>query len=100
MVHTWLSPAKINLFLYVTGTRKDGYHNIQTLFQFLNYGDTLKIIPNQTGRIELFTEKQNILNVKNSVIIAAKLLKEKALFHGKLHNLNYGAKIFLKKKYL
>lgn len=99
MIHTWPSPAKINLFLYVTGIRKDGYHNIQTLFQFLNYGDTLKIMPNKTGNIELFTEKNNLLTVKNSIILAAELLKEKARFHGKLRNDNDGAKIFLKKKY-
>lgn len=98
MIYTWPSPAKINLFLYITDKRKDGYHNIQTLFQFLNYGDTLQIIPNKTGKIELFTEKKNILNIKNSIIIAAKLLKEKALFQGKLCSSNYGAKIFLKKK--
>ncbi|QCI22628.1 4-(cytidine 5'-diphospho)-2-C-methyl-D-erythritol kinase [Buchnera aphidicola] len=98
MIHTWLSPAKINLFLYVTGMRKDGYHDIQTLFQFLNYGDTLKIIANKTGCIQLFTEKKNLLNVKNSIIIAANLLKEKALFDGKLRNFSYGAKIILKKK--
>ncbi|QCO70738.1 4-(cytidine 5'-diphospho)-2-C-methyl-D-erythritol kinase [Buchnera aphidicola] len=98
MIHTWLSPAKINLFLYVTSIRKDGYHNIQTLFQFLNYGDTLKIIANKTGCIQLFSEKKNLLNVKNSIIIAANLLKEKALFDGKLLNPNYGAKIILKKK--
>ncbi len=99
MIYTWPSPAKINLFLYIIDKRKDGYHNIQTLFQFLNYGDTLQIIPNKTGKIELFTEKKNILNIKNSIIIAAKLLKEKALFQGKLCSSNYGAKIFLKKKY-
>ncbi|QIQ41773.1 MAG: 4-(cytidine 5'-diphospho)-2-C-methyl-D-erythritol kinase [Buchnera aphidicola (Microlophium carnosum)] len=98
MIYTCLSPAKINLFLYVTSIRKDGYHNIQTLFQFLNYGDELKIIPNKTGSIQLFTEKKNLQNAKNSIIIAAKLLKRKALFDNKLSNLNYGAKILLKKK--
>ncbi|QCI17578.1 4-(cytidine 5'-diphospho)-2-C-methyl-D-erythritol kinase [Buchnera aphidicola (Acyrthosiphon lactucae)] len=98
MIHTWLSPAKINLFLYVTSARKDGYHNIQTLFQFLDYGDTLKIIPNKKGNFRLFTTKKNLLDVNNSIIIAAKLLKENALFHGKLPNSNYGAEIFLKKK--
>ena len=35
------SPAKINLFLHITGKRSDGYHNLQTVFRLLNWGDTL-----------------------------------------------------------
>jgi len=97
MIYTWPSPAKINLFLYVTSRRKDQYHNIQTLFQFLDYGDTLKIIPNKTGKIELFTEEKSLLDIKNSILTAAKLLKEKALFYRKWHSPHYGARIFLKK---
>jgi len=38
---TLLSPAKINLFLHVTGRRADGYHELETLFQFLDFADTL-----------------------------------------------------------
>ncbi|MGH8644301.1 MAG: 4-(cytidine 5'-diphospho)-2-C-methyl-D-erythritol kinase [Gammaproteobacteria bacterium] len=37
----WPAPAKINLFLHITGRRKDGYHELQTVFQFLDYGDEL-----------------------------------------------------------
>lgn len=37
----WPAPAKINLFLHVVGKRSDGYHNLQTVFQFLDYGDDL-----------------------------------------------------------
>ena len=36
------SPAKINLFLHITGKRADGYHNLQTVFRLLDWGDTLK----------------------------------------------------------
>ncbi|QCI18728.1 4-(cytidine 5'-diphospho)-2-C-methyl-D-erythritol kinase [Buchnera aphidicola] len=98
MIHTWPSPAKINLFLYVTGIRSDGYHSIQSLFQFLNYGDTLKIIPNKTGNIELFSEKKLFLNRENTIINAAQLLKSKALYYKKTNCTNLGAKIFLNKK--
>ena len=44
---TWLAPAKINLFLHITGRRADGYHELQSIFQFLDYADelTFKIIP-------------------------------------------------------
>jgi len=37
----WPAPAKINLFLHVVGKRADGYHNLQTAFQFLSVGDSL-----------------------------------------------------------
>lgn len=77
MIYTWLSPAKINLFLYVTGIRSDGYHYIQTLFQFINYNDIMKIIPNNSGKIELFTQVKSIQNKKNTIIKAAELLKKK-----------------------
>ncbi len=35
------APAKLNLFLHITGRRDDGYHELQTLFQLLDFGDTL-----------------------------------------------------------
>ena len=38
----WLAPAKINLFLHINNKRKDGYHNLQTLFQLLDYHDELQ----------------------------------------------------------
>ena len=38
---TRLSPAKINLFLHITGKRADGYHNLQTVFRLLDWGDYL-----------------------------------------------------------
>jgi 4-diphosphocytidyl-2-C-methyl-D-erythritol kinase len=50
MMTRWPSPAKLNLFLYITGQRADGYHTLQTLFQFLDYGDTLTIEPRHDGR--------------------------------------------------
>ena len=36
-----LAPAKLNLFLHITGRRPDGYHTLQTVFQLLDWGDTL-----------------------------------------------------------
>jgi 4-diphosphocytidyl-2-C-methyl-D-erythritol kinase len=41
----WPAPAKLNLFLHVTGQRPDGYHELQTLFQLLDWGDELSIEP-------------------------------------------------------
>ncbi len=40
---SWPAPAKLNLFLHVTGRRADGYHQLQTLFQLLDWGDDVTI---------------------------------------------------------
>lgn len=42
MHETWPAPAKLNLYLHVTGRRADGYHTLDTLFQFLDHGDALR----------------------------------------------------------
>ena len=47
----WPAPAKINLFLHITGRRADGYHELQTVFQFLDYGDAIHITPRADGDI-------------------------------------------------
>ena len=47
----WPAPAKLNLFLHVTGRRGDGYHLLQTVFQFLDFGDELVLIPRSDGAI-------------------------------------------------
>lgn len=43
--HGWPSPAKLNLFLHIIGRRNDGYHQLQTVFQLLDYGDQLLFTP-------------------------------------------------------
>lgn len=48
-----LAPAKLNLFLHVTGRRADGYHELQTLFQLLDHGDRLRFAPQKGGLISL-----------------------------------------------
>jgi 4-diphosphocytidyl-2-C-methyl-D-erythritol kinase len=47
----WPAPAKLNLFLHVTGRRADGYHLLQTVFQFLDCGDDLEFSVRTDGRI-------------------------------------------------
>lgn len=47
----WPAPAKLNLFLHVLGRRPDGYHELQTLFQILDWGDELLITANDSGEI-------------------------------------------------
>lgn len=47
----WPAPAKLNLMLNITSQREDGYHELQTLFQFLDIGDDLVFIPRSDGKI-------------------------------------------------
>lgn len=78
MMTHWPSPAKLNLFLYITGQRADGYHTLQTLFQFLDYGDTLHIEPRHDGEIHLLTPVNGVENEDNLIVRAARLLMKAA----------------------
>ncbi|ROU10528.1 4-(cytidine 5'-diphospho)-2-C-methyl-D-erythritol kinase [Kluyvera ascorbata] len=78
MMTHWPSPAKLNLFLYITGQRADGYHTLQTLFQFLDYGDTLTIVPRHDGQLRLLTPVDGVPNEENLIIRAARLLMKTA----------------------
>lgn len=80
----WPSPAKLNLFLYITGRREDGYHNLQTLFQFLDYGDTIIIEPRNDGQICLATSIEGVPDEENLIVRAARLLQDTALLMGSL----------------
>lgn len=72
---TLLSPAKLNLFLHITGRRADGYHELQTLFQLLDWGDWLSFSPNKTGEITLESAGLELPLQDNLIYRAAKLLQ-------------------------
>ncbi|WP_426617580.1 4-(cytidine 5'-diphospho)-2-C-methyl-D-erythritol kinase [Raoultella sp. R2A007] len=80
----WPAPAKLNLFLYITGQRADGYHLLQTLFQFLDYGDTLTIEPRQDGELRLLTPVAGVPDEENLIVRAARLLMQAAADRGQL----------------
>ena len=84
MMTHWPSPAKLNLFLYITGQRPDGYHTLQTLFQFLDYGDTLTIVPRQDGQLRLLTPVEGVPDDENLIIRAARLLMSSAAARDRL----------------
>ena len=67
------APAKLNLFLHITGRRTDGYHELQTLFQFLDYADQLSFIPRQDGKIQLHTPIDGVDHESNLIVRAARL---------------------------
>ncbi|HCA5737579.1 TPA: 4-(cytidine 5'-diphospho)-2-C-methyl-D-erythritol kinase [Citrobacter freundii] len=78
MMTHWPSPAKLNLFLYITGQRTDGYHSLQTLFQFLDYGDTIDIALRGDGEIRLLTPVEGVAHEDNLIVRAARLLMKVA----------------------
>lgn len=69
------APAKLNRLLLITGRRADGYHELQTLFQFLDHGDTLDITVRDDGEIHLFPVIPGIPVEANLVVRAARLLQ-------------------------
>lgn len=69
------APAKINLFLHVTGRRADGYHTLQTLFQLLDYGDDIEIDVTDDGRIERGGDVVDIPPATELTLRAARLLQ-------------------------
>ncbi len=72
----WPAPAKINLFLHVTGRRPDGYHLLQTQFQFLEYGDELQIEVRDDGQITRTSALAGVPPEQDLVVRAARALKE------------------------
>ncbi len=77
--------AKLNLFLYVTGRREDGYHLLQTLFQMLDYGDELTFTGNNSGRITLDCSDPSLNTPDNLIFRAAMLLKPHAAAQAGCH---------------
>ncbi len=70
------APAKLNLFLHILGRRDDGYHELQTLFQFLDHGDELHFEARQDGQVRLHTEIAGVPHDSNLIVRAARGLQE------------------------
>ena len=81
----WPAPAKLNLFLHVTGRRPDGYHELQTVFQFLDYGDRLWFAPRETPGIGLEGGLPGIAPGEDLVERAARRLAEHAGIAAAVH---------------
>ncbi len=73
---TWLAPAKINLFLHINSKRKDGYHNLQTIFQLLDYYDELQFSVTHNGVINRVSDHDYVDPQNDLIVRAAKLLKQ------------------------
>jgi 4-diphosphocytidyl-2-C-methyl-D-erythritol kinase len=71
----WPAPAKLNLFLHVTGRRVDGYHELQTLFQLIDLCDTIAISVREDGRIERPVGPPDVPCEADLTVRAARALK-------------------------
>ncbi len=69
------APAKLNLFLHITGRRSDGFHSLQTVFQLLDWGDTLHFALRADGEIRRTTAVPGVTEEADLVVRAARLLK-------------------------
>jgi 4-diphosphocytidyl-2-C-methyl-D-erythritol kinase len=70
-----LAPAKLNLFLHITGRRADGYHELQTVFQLLDYGDAMELAATDTGNIDVHCPGLSLPQEDNLAWRAATLLQ-------------------------
>lgn len=74
---SWPAPAKLNLMLEITGRRADGYHQLQTVFRLLDWGDVVHLCPRSDGEIRrVGTSVAGVTEADDLAVRAAKLLQE------------------------
>lgn len=71
----WPAPAKLNLFLHVTGRRPDGYHTLQTVFQFVDFCDELRFSERQDGEVRRISEVPGVAPDDDLIVRAARRLQ-------------------------
>lgn len=87
----WPAPAKLNLFLRILGRRPDGYHRLQTVFQLLDWGDTVRLRVRADGEVRrAAAEGYAVPEDLDLVVRAAKMLQKEA-------NVTQGADIAVEK---
>ena len=74
-VINWPAPAKLNLFLHITSRRDDGFHNLQTVFQFLDYADSLRFSLREDGLIRRNYDFPGVSEEADLILRAARLLQ-------------------------
>jgi 4-diphosphocytidyl-2-C-methyl-D-erythritol kinase len=75
-MQTFLAPAKINLFLHITGQRADGYHTLQSVFQLLDFYDVISLKPTTNSQIKRITTIKNIPEHADLCVRAALALQQ------------------------
>lgn len=75
----WPAPAKLNLFLRITGRRADGYHMLQTVFRLLDWGDVVHLRPRSDGVIaRVGAGAEGVAEVDDLMVRAAKILQKES----------------------
>ncbi len=69
------APAKLNLWLHIIGRRADGYHELETVFQFLDHGDELSFAVREDGVIRLHSDLDTVPHDSNLIVRAARQLQ-------------------------
>ena len=88
---TWPAPAKLNLFLHITGRRADGYHLLQTAFQFLDFSDELAFKLREDEHITLSGNYDDVEPEQDLIVRAARRLQD-------LHGCQQGVDISVRKR--
>ena len=88
---TFLAPAKINLFLHITGRRPDGYHTLQSVFQFLDFYDVINIKITSDNQIKRLNDLPDVPESHDLCVRAAQALKSAT-------GCNQGAEIHIEKR--
>ncbi|MFT5425709.1 MAG: 4-diphosphocytidyl-2-C-methyl-D-erythritol kinase [Gammaproteobacteria bacterium] len=74
----WPAPAKLNLMLHITGRRNDGYHLLQTVFQFIDFSDSLDFRIRDDGKISRQSNWDGVVEADDLIIHAAKALQQES----------------------
>jgi 4-diphosphocytidyl-2-C-methyl-D-erythritol kinase len=75
VIRRWPAPGKLNLFLHITGRRPDGYHTLQTVFQFLDFCDWLEFDPRADGEVHRHGGLEGVAEHDDLTVRAARLLQ-------------------------
>ena len=77
----WPAPAKLNLFLRITAQREDGYHELQTVYRLLDWGDEIRLRVREDGEIHRLTDVPGIPAASDLLVRAAALLRTHTGIH-------------------
>ena len=94
----WPAPAKLNLMLHITGQREDGYHELQTVFQFIDFSDEMRFELRDDDKIVRHSENFDVPESEDISIRAAELLRKEFLLNNPSTQSHFGVDVFLEKK--
>jgi 4-diphosphocytidyl-2-C-methyl-D-erythritol kinase len=91
------APAKLNLMLHITGRREDGYHELQTVFQFIDFSDELVFTRRNDNKIIRHCKNFDVPEQEDIIIRSANMLRQNYLQKNVSDRRSFGVDIYLKK---